>query len=90
MMLTALNGNFVEARKMLRDMLLKYGLSGSDIIGQVHSEAFRLKVSDKWKVKLAEIIGEIDYHLLQGSNEEIQLSALLAKLVAAGAEIKRG
>ncbi len=91
MLLTALSGDFVEARKKLRDMLLKYGLAGTDVIGQIHSEAFRLtSVPDKWKVKLAEIIGEVDFRLLQGSNEEIQLSALLAKLVEAGAEIKRG
>ncbi|MBS7656404.1 MAG: replication factor C small subunit [Candidatus Bathyarchaeia archaeon] len=90
MLLTALNGDFIEARKKLRDMLLKYGLAGTDIIGQIHSETFKLNVPDKWKVKLADIIGEVDFRLLQGSNEEIQLSALLAKLVEAGAEIKRG
>lgn len=90
MMLTALNGDFVEARKKLREMLLKYGLGGSDVIGQIHRETFRLNVPDKWKVKLADITGEIDYRLIQGSNEEIQLSALLAKLVEAGSEIKRG
>jgi len=90
MMLTALNGDFVGARNKLREMILKYGLAGSDIIGQVHSEAFRLNVPDRWKVKLADIIGEVDYRLIQGSNEEIQLSALLAKLVEAGSEIKRG
>jgi len=90
MLLTALNGNFVEARKKLREMLLKYGLAGTDIIGQIHSETFRLNIPEKWKVKLADILGEVDFRLLQGSNEEIQLSALLAKLVEAGAEIKRG
>ena len=90
MMITALNGDFVEAREKLREMILKYGLSGSDIMGEVHSEAFRLNIPDKWKVKVAEIIGEIDYRLIEGSNEEIQLSALLAKLVEAGADIKRG
>jgi len=90
MLLTALNGNFIEARKKLRDMLLKYGLAGTDIIGQIHSETFKLNVPDKWKIKLADIIGEVDFRLLQGSNEEIQLSALLAKLVEAGDEIKRG
>ena len=91
MLLTALSGDFVEARKKLRDMLLKYGLAGTDVIGQIHSEAFKLSsIPDKWKVKLAEVIGEADFRLLQGSNEEIQLSALLAKLVEAGAEIKRG
>ena len=89
MMLTALNGDFIKARKKLRELLLKYGLAGSDILGQIHNEVFRLSIPEKWKVKIIEIIGETDYRLMQGSNEEIQLSALLAKFVEAGEEIKR-
>jgi len=90
MMLTALNGDFLTARNKLRELIQKYGLSGADIIRQIHNEIFRLNVPDKWKVKLADIAGEVDYRLVQGANEEIQLSALLAKLVEAGYEIKRG
>jgi len=89
MMLTALNGDFIKAREKLRELLLKYGLAGSDILGQIHNEVFRLSIPEKWKVKIIEIIGETDYRLIQGSNEEIQLSALLAKFVEAGEEIKR-
>ena len=89
MMLTALNGDFIKAREKLRELLLKYGLAGSDILGQIHNEVFRLSIPENWKVKIIEIIGETDYRLMQGSNEEIQLSALLAKFVEAGEEIKR-
>ena len=89
MMITALNGDFISARNKLRELLLKYGLAGSDILGQIHSEVFRLNIPERWKVKIIEIIGETDYRLLQGSNEEIQLSALLAKFVEAGEEIRR-
>ncbi|MEM2110955.1 MAG: replication factor C small subunit [Candidatus Bathyarchaeia archaeon] len=90
MLLTAMNGDFITAREKLREMILKYGLAGSDIIRQVHTEIFRLNIPDRWKVKLADVVGEIDYRLVQGSNEEIQISALLAKLVEAGYDIKRG
>jgi len=90
MMLTALNGEFVKAREKLRELLLRYGLAGSDILGQIHSEVFRLNIPERWKVKIIEMIGEADYRLQQGSSEEIQLSALLAKFVEAGAEIKKG
>ncbi|RJS83955.1 replication factor C small subunit [Candidatus Bathyarchaeota archaeon] len=89
MMLTALNGDFIKAREKLRELLLKYGLAGSDILGQIHNEVFRLSIPENWKVRIIEIIGETDYRLMQGSNEEIQLSALLAKFVEAGEEIKR-
>ncbi len=89
MMETAMRGNFLEARKQLRDMILKYGVAGSDLVRQIHSESFRLEVPERWKMRLAEIVGEIDYRLVEGSDEEVQLSALLAKLVEAGHELEK-
>ncbi len=90
MMLMALNGDFIAARSKLKELTQKYGLSGIDIIRQIHNEVFKLNVPDKWKVKLADIAGEVDYRLIQGATDEVQLSAMLAKLVEAGYEIKRG
>jgi replication factor C small subunit len=86
---TAMQGNFLEARKLLRDMIQKYGVAGSDIIRQIHTEIFRTNIPEPWKIKLADIVGEIDYRLVEGADEEVQLSALLASLIEAGAEIKR-
>jgi len=87
----AMKGDFIGSREKLREMILKYGVAGSDIIRQIHIEVFRMKdVSEPWKVKLADVIGEVDFRLVQGSDEEVQLSALLARLVEAGAEMKRG
>ena len=90
MLKLAINGDFIGSRNKLRELILKYGLAGSDIIKQVHLEIFRLNIPEKWKVKLADVVGEIDFRLIQGSSEEIQLSALLAKLSEAGYDIKRG
>lgn len=90
MLKLAMNGDFIGSRDKLREMILKYGLAGSDIVKQVHLEIFRLNIPESWKVKLADIVGEIDFRLIQGSSEEIQLSALLAKLTEAGYSIKRG
>ncbi len=86
---TAINGDFLEARKQLRDMIQKYGVAGSDIIRQIHTEIFRAEIPEQWKIKLADIVGEIDYRLVEGADEEVQLSALLARLVEAGSEIGR-
>jgi len=86
----ALNGDFVKAREKLREMIFKYGVAGSDVVRQVHSEIFRLNIPEPWKIKLIDIIGDIDFRLVQGSNEEVQLSALLARLVEAGYDIRRG
>ncbi len=85
---TAMKGSFIEARKQLRDMIQKYGVAGSDIIRQIHTEIFRTDIPEPWKIKLADIVGEIDYRLVEGADEEVQLSALLARLVEAAYEIK--
>jgi replication factor C small subunit len=88
MLKTAIDGDFIEAREQLRDMIQKYGVAGTDIIRQIHTELFRSSsIPEPWKVKLAEIAGEIDYRLVEGADEEVQLSALLARLVEAGSQI---
>lgn len=80
----AIGGDFKEARKRLLELLIKQGLSGDDIIKQIHREAVRMKeIDDKTKVDMIKLIGEIDFRLTEGSNPEIQLSALLAHLVRA-------
>jgi len=84
----AMKGDFLDARKQLRDMIQKYGVAGSDIIRQIHTEIFRTSVPEQWKIKLADIVGEIDYRLVEGADEEVQLSALLARLVEAGCELR--
>lgn len=89
MIRTAMDGNFVEARKQLRDMIQKYGVAGSDIIRQIHLEIFRSEVPESWKIKLADMVGEADYRLVEGADEEVQLSALLARLVEAGCDLKK-
>ena len=90
MLLTAINGDFIGARKQVREMLQKFGVSGSDIIRQIHIEIFKTReIPEPLKVKLAEFVGEIDFRILQGSDDEVQLSALLAKIVEAGYEMNR-
>jgi len=86
---TTMKGNFIEARKQLREMIQRYGVAGSDIIRQIHTEIFRADIPEPMKIRLVDIIGEIDYRLVAGADEEIQLSALLARLVEAGSELRK-
>ncbi len=81
---TALDGNFVRARDMLDDTMIEFGLSGQDIIRQIHSSFFDLSISDSEKVRLVDKTGEIEFRIVEGSNERIQLEALLAYLVMIG------
>jgi replication factor C small subunit len=90
MIKTAMKGDFIGARKQLREMIMKYGVAGSDIIKQIHTEIFRSMLPDSWKVTLSEAIGETDFRMVQGADVEVQLSALLARMTEAGKELSRG
>lgn len=90
MLTTALNGNFADARKQLRDMLQKYGVAGSDVVRQIHSELFKSKdIPETLKVHIADYLGEVDFRIMEGSDDEVQLSALLARLVLEGSQLTR-
>ncbi|MEJ2241805.1 MAG: replication factor C small subunit [Candidatus Bathyarchaeota archaeon] len=75
MIKTAMKGDFLGARKQLREMIMKYGVAGSDIIKQIHASIFRSMLPDSWKVTLSESVGEIDFRMVQGADVEVQLSA---------------
>ena len=80
----ALQGDFMGARTKLDNLLINQGLSGEDVIVQIHRTMFDKSIPDLIKVKLMDRIGEIDFRLTEGANERIQLEALLAYFVLAG------
>jgi replication factor C small subunit len=88
LMTTALAGNFTQARSLLDDLLLVQGLSGEDVVIQIHRQTLSLMDSDDLPaptlVRLMDRIGEIDFRMTEGANERIQLEALLAYFALAG------
>lgn len=89
MMRLALSGDFVKAREKLRRLMIDHGLSGMDIIKQVHSEIFKgdMNIPDEAKVLIADYAGEIQFRLVEGADEEIQLSTFLAWLAMLGRRV---
>jgi replication factor C small subunit len=88
MLRTALQGNFIEAREKLRKILVEYGVAASDLIKQVHAEIFRFNIPEHLKAELVDRIGEADYRISEGANDEVQFSALLAQLALTAGEKK--
>ena len=86
----ALAGDFLGARDALDHLLIEYGLSGEDILRQIHRTVFEVSLPDTYRVKLVDTVGEVEYRLVQGSNERIQLENLLARFVLFGQEIRKG
>ncbi len=85
----ALGGEFLQARETLDKLLIEYGLSGEDVVRQLHRAIFDLNVDDEYKVRLVDRIGEADFRLVEGSNERIQIEALLAHFAVIGEDLKR-
>ncbi len=85
----SLSGEFLKARDMLDDLLIKYGLSGDDVVKQIHRNIFELGIDDDLKVALVDRTGEAEFRIVEGSNERIQLESLLAHFALAGEGLKK-
>ncbi|RJS74106.1 Replication factor C small subunit, partial [Candidatus Bathyarchaeota archaeon] len=44
------------------------------------SQVFRLNLPEHLKVQIIELIGETDFRISQGGDEEVQIMALLARI----------
>ena len=80
----AAKGNFVEARKKLLSLMLDYGLSGLDIIKQIQKEIWNLAVDDRKKVEMMDKCGEVEFRMVEGSDEYVQLESFLAHVCLVG------
>jgi len=80
----ALKGDFIKARELLDKMFIENGLSGEDIIKGLHSAIFDISLPEIKKAEIIDRMGEIEFRIVEGSNERIQLEALIAYLVAIG------
>ncbi|KAF5083971.1 replication factor C small subunit [Methanobacterium aggregans] len=81
----ALDGDFMGARDLLREVMVVQGTSGEDMVTQIYQEVSRMAMDDlipgdKY-IRLIESIGEYDYRIREGSNPRIQLEALLTKFL---------
>lgn len=77
----AVKGKFEDARKKLLDTMLSYGLSGLDVVKQIQQEILSISTDDRTKMMLIEKCGEIEFRMTEGSDEYLQLEALLAHAV---------
>lgn len=86
----AMDGDFMAARDLLREVMVVQGTSGEDMITQIYQEVSRMAMEGSIEknvyIDLIENIGEYDYRIREGSNPRIQLEALLTKFLLKGKE----
>lgn len=73
-----IKNNFIKARDKLLDIMLRQGLSGLDVIKQIQKEILGLNIDDNKKLEFIDKCGEIEFRMVEGSDEFIQLQSLIA------------
>lgn len=81
----ALDGEFIKARDVMYELMGKHGISGREIVRGANREVGRLRdLPSERQAEVIRTLGECDFRLTQGANEDIQLSAMLAQLALIG------
>ncbi len=80
----ALKGSFLDARNQMLDIMVEKGLSGEDVVKTLHAIIPELNLDDKTKAMLLDKVGEYEFRIVEGANDHIQVSALLAQLAFLG------
>ncbi len=76
----ALDGEFMDARDQLSELMIDRGLDGQDVINAIHREVLDLDISDKGKLQIIDNLGEFEFRIAEGGSSDIQIEALLAKI----------
>jgi replication factor C small subunit len=85
MLKLAIHGDFIKSRDVMYELMGKHGLSGREIVKSANREITRMSELDNGKrVEVVRALGECDFRLTQGANEDIQISAMLAQLSLVG------
>ncbi len=85
MLKLALQGDFIKARDVMYELMGKHGVSGREIIRGANREVSRIpELTGERQAEVMRALGECDFRLTQGANEDIQISALVAELSVIG------
>ena len=61
--------------------MLNYGLSGIDIIKQLHKEVWKLSIVPEKRLEMMKDCAEIEFRMVEGSDEFLQLESLIARFI---------
>jgi len=76
----SLQGDFETAREQMRQIVFDQGLSGLDLITQLHREASTMEITKEKLAELLELLAEYEFRLVEGSNDLIQCESLIAQI----------
>lgn len=80
-----LEGDFETAERMLHALMYDKGIAPNELLNQLYREISRSTSLDRrLKVDLIDHLGEADFRMSEGADADIQMDALLARIVRSG------
>ena len=80
-LLSCKRDGFHPARRRLREILDKFGLAGTDFINQLHRAMFDTEFLEEiQKLELTEMLAQVDFRLVEGGGEALQLDAMCSNI----------
>lgn len=76
----AVNGDFFKARDVMIKLRTLRGASALEILKEVYRRVLDMNIDPKLKVKFVDRIATVEFRLVEGSDEELQLESLLAMM----------
>lgn len=79
----AMKSDFFKARDKLIEVRVKRGFTGLEVIKEMYRVLMRLEMDPKLKIKIIDKLATVEFRIVEGSDEELQIEALLATLALA-------
>ncbi len=77
----AQDGDFFKARDVMIKLRVVKGLTALEILKEIYKQVINMEnIDPKTKVKFVDRIATVEFRLVEGSDEELQLEALLAMM----------
>lgn len=76
----AISGDFFKARDSMVKLKTLRGLTGLEILKEIYKQIIEMDLDSKLKIKIVDRIATIEFRIVEGSDEELQLEALLAMM----------
>jgi replication factor C small subunit len=80
-LLSCKRDGFHPARRRLQELLDLYGLAGTDFVNQLHRALYDVEfLEEKQKLSITEMLAEVDFRLVEGGGEALQLDAMCSSV----------
>ena len=73
-------GDFNKARDLMLKLRTYRGLTGIEILKEIYKQVVNMDLDPKLKIKIVDRIATVEFRIVEGSDEELQLEAMLAMM----------